>query len=306
VKGVSEGLGGACKTSQRIDVLIHEAQRQLEAAGVWAPRDDAIHLLAHVHGGSNPVDPSKMVPKDVVARFWSLVRQRASRVPLAHITGVARLGDIQVEVGPGVFVPRRQSEPFLTWALSALQDKVAPTVVDLCTGSGAIALAVAHARPDALVLAVDIDPVSLDCARRNARAQAEAGDTPITVLAGDVTNPALLHSSAGSVDLVLANPPYVPLGVPLLTEWGVHHTTRAIYSGEDGLDTIRAVIARAGQLLKPQGQLAVEHDDNHPEPVSVLLAESGAFTEIKAHRDQDGRPRWSTARRTEKVEDNLS
>ena len=113
-----------------------------------------------------------------------MVEQRAKRIPLQYITGLSPMGEIDVEVGPGVFVPRPETELLLAWALAFLECRHAPVVLDLCTGSGALALAIAHARPDAEVHAVELDPLALDWARRNAERQEYAGDTPITLHAG--------------------------------------------------------------------------------------------------------------------------
>jgi len=234
--------------------VLGQAEQVLREAGVWAPRGDAEALAAAALGClGSALPPGEPVSAEIADRIREMVGRRAARVPLAHITGRARLGGIEVAVGQGVFVPRRQSEPFVVWALHAVSRLRRPVVIDLCTGSAAIALAVAHARPDATVRAVDVEPTSLDCARRNARDRAGAGDTPVTVVAGDVTDPTLLAELAGSVDLVLANPPYVPEGVTLLPEWSVHHPSTAIYGGPDGLDLIRHVVRRAETLLRPGG-----------------------------------------------------
>ena len=172
--------------------VLDETERALRDAGVWTPRADAEALTAH----AMKLDPQDLVDHEevddeAIGRLQVLVSQRVARIPLAHITGRVSLGGIEVAVGPGVFVPRRQTEPLLAWGLDAIRVTDAPVVVDLCTGSGAIALAVAHSRPDAVVYAVDVDPVALDCARRNADRRAAAGDTPIHLRAADVADASL-------------------------------------------------------------------------------------------------------------------
>jgi release factor glutamine methyltransferase len=281
----------------RLAVL--EAERILERAGVASPRADAELLAAHVLDTERtrlPLIP--LVDPPVVERLRRLVERRATRVPLQHLTGWSAMGAITVSVGPGVFVPRPETELLLGWGLSTLEGVDAPMVVDLCTGSGALALAVANARPDAIVYAVDNDPAALAWARRNANLRVAAGDTPIGLHAGDVTAPSTLAELDGSVHLVLCNPPYVPDGVQLPPEVLDHDPAAAVFAGPDGLAVIRPVIATAARLLRPGGALAIEHDDTHGDAVPALLRARAVLTDVEDHPDLNDRPRFATARRT--------
>jgi release factor glutamine methyltransferase len=174
---------------------------------------------------------------------------------------------------------------------------VRPLVVDLCTGSGALALAIAHARPDAEVHAVELDAAALDWARRNADRQAEAGDTPITLHAGDVTAVDILSDLNGRADLVVANPPYIPANAALDPEVRDHDPHRALFAGPDGLTVIRPMIATIARLLRPGGVTAVEHDDTNGPQVAALFSADGTFDDIIEHPDLASRPRFVTARR---------
>jgi len=279
-----------------LEELLREAEQVLVDSGVWSPRADAETLAAHVLGlAEEDLKPDLLVSQSAADEVRALVSRRAARIPLGHLTGRVRFGGIEVSVTPDVFVPRFPTELLLAWGLSVIRRTEAPVVVDLCAGSGAVALAVAHARPDATVYAVDIDDAALECAQRNAAERVAAGDTPITLIQGDVTEPALLAFLNGGVDLVLANPPYVPEGMVLLPEWGRHHPRQAIFAGEDGLDVIRHVVRCAARLLRPGGGLAIEHGDAQRDVVPALLAQTGVFAGIEKHRDQENRPRYTTA-----------
>ncbi|MGQ0572943.1 MAG: peptide chain release factor N(5)-glutamine methyltransferase [Pseudonocardia sp.] len=266
---------------------MREGAAALATAGVVSARHDAEVLAAHVAG----VDRGRLVlspPLDTAA-YRRLIARRAAREPLQHLLGTAVLGAVEVAVGPGVFVPRPETELLIAWGLAAVAEVREPLVVDLCTGSGAIALAVATARPDALVHAVEIDPDALVWARRNTVGRA------VVLHAADVRDPALLADLAGRVDLVLCNPPYVPDGTPVPPE--VHRDPPgAVFGGPDGLDVVRAVVAAAGRLLRPGGRVGIEHDDTHGAAVPALLRARG-FTGVAAHRDLAGRPRFATGAR---------
>src|SRR5262245_2349377 len=164
-----------------------EAERILADAGVPSPRVDAELIAAQVLDvprGKLMLTP--LVDRQVVDAIAALVRERAKRVPLQHLLGWAALGPVTVEVGPGVFVPRPETELLLSWGLEFLADRPSPVVVDLCTGTGALALAVATSRPDATVHAVEVDSTALAWARKN------LGETRVRLHAGDVTTPGLL------------------------------------------------------------------------------------------------------------------
>ncbi|GAA0219733.1 peptide chain release factor N(5)-glutamine methyltransferase [Saccharothrix mutabilis subsp. mutabilis] len=283
-------------TRHPLRLAVLEAERMLAAAGVDSPRVDAELLAAHVLG----VDRSRLpliplVDPPVVEALHQLVRKRVKRIPLQHLTGWAHLGGLDLDVGPGVFIPRPETELVLVWCLSKV-DKT-PLVVDLCTGSGALALALAHHLPGATVHAVERDPAALAWARRNADARHEAGDTPIVLHAGDVTAPDVLSDLDGTVDLVVCNPPYVPEGTPVQPEVADHDPHAAVFGGDDGLDVIRPVVALAARLLKPGGHVAIEHDDTHGEAVPALLSARRVLTDVEDHKDLTGRPRFATARR---------
>lgn len=283
---------------QPLRLAILEAERLLTEAGIDSPRTDAELLAAHVLG----VDRGKLVmtplvDPPVIEELRRLVTRRALRVPLQHITGSAAIGSISVAVGGGVFVPRPETELLLQWGLAFLTEVPAPVVVDLCTGSGALALAVANARPDARVHALELDTAALAWARRNANARALAGDPPVRLHAGDVGNRTVLGDLDGQVDLVLCNPPYVPTGTEVPPEVRDHDPAIAVFADEDGLAVIRKVVSCAIRLLRPGGGFAVEHDDSQGESVSALIGGRRLLTTVEAHQDLAGRPRFVTAHR---------
>src|SRR5437588_10973833 len=285
-------------TRQPLRLAVLEAERILSEAGVASPRVDAELLAAHVVGvprGRLPMVP--LVDPPVVDALRTLVSRRAERVPLQHLTGTAAMGAIEVAVGPGVFIPRPETEVMLAWGLAKLDGVVEPLVVDLCTGCGALALAVAHARPDAQVHAVERDAVALSWARRNADARAAAGDTPVVLYAGDIADSGLLTALDGLAHLVLCNPPYVPLGAWLPPEVAWYDPPAAVFAGADGLAVIPDVVRTGTRLLREGGSIAIEHDDSHAVAVPALLAARRVLTDVADHADLAGRPRFATARR---------
>lgn len=280
---------------------IAEATEQLAAAGVPSPRADAEQLAAHLIGV--PRTRLALVPlvePAMLEAYRKMVDQRAKRIPLQYITGVASIGSVDVEVGPGVFVPRPETELVFAWALSFLEAYCphAPVVLDLCTGSGALALAIAHARPDAVVHAVERDERALEWARRNAAHRAQAGDAPVSVHAGDAGDPALLRELDGRVDVVVSNPPYLPLDAELEPEVAEHDPPQALFGGTDGLDVIRTMVGNIGRWLRVDGAVVIEHDDANGAGLASLLRDHGGFTEIIEHDDLAEKPRYVTARRT--------
>jgi release factor glutamine methyltransferase len=226
-----------------------------------------------------------------VGRLDDLVKRRAAREPLQHLTGRAPFRYVEVAVGPGVFVPRPETEILVDLGLAAVAGIDAPVVVDLCSGSGVIARSVAHERPDARVYAVERDEAAINWLRRN------ADGTSITVVPGDATDPDILCALDGTVDLVLCNPPYVPDGTEVPPEVAAYDPAVAVFGGPDGLDVIRGIAARAAALLRAGGTLAMEHDESHADGVSSHLRGRCPFDRIVTHRDLVGRPRFVTALR---------
>ena len=274
--------------------VLAEAERELAAAGVASPRFDAESLAAHALGiqrGHLVLQPRIDPAAERVLR--ALVARRAAREPLQHLLGTAVLGPVEVAVGPGVFTPRPETELLLEWGVAWLHDVASPLVVDLCTGSAALALAIAAMRPDAEVHAVEVDPDALGWARRNVAAHGGR----VQLHASDVRASDLLPDLAGRVDLVVCNPPYVPDATPVAPEVSTGDPAVAVFGGPDGLAVIPEVVARATALLRPGGAFAVEHDDTHAEAVPALLRAHGDLVDVAEHADLNGRPRYATARR---------
>lgn len=270
---------------------IDDAARTLGAAGIDSARADAEHLAAHAAG----VQRSRLIMVQAddpfLGRYRDLVEARASRVPLQHLTATAGFGTVTLAVGPGVFVPRPETEALLEWALvQPLPDH--PLIVDLCTGSGALAVALADALPDATVIAVDDSYSALDYARRN------AAGTGIELVAVDVTADGLLSDRDGTVDLIVANPPYIPDGAVLEPEVAQHDPHHALFGGPDGMAVIEPIVAHAARLLRRgTGRIGIEHDDSTSDATVAVFDRAAAFADVTPHRDLTGRPRFVTATR---------
>jgi release factor glutamine methyltransferase len=296
---VTAGAAGERPPAAALRAEIAAAARRLAQAGVPSPAHDAEELAGHVLG----VPRSRLalagpLTAEQQARYAELVDQRASRVPLQHLTGVAGFRRLELEVGPGVFVPRPETEVLVDWALATLSGVAEPVVADLCAGSGAVALALANELPDhPRVHAVERDPLALAWAQRNAEARSAAGDPAVVLHRGDISDPRLLADLAGAVDLVTANPPYVPLGSLLEPEVARHDPPAALWGGTDGLGLVRHVERAAARLLRPGGSVAVEHADVQGESVPAVFARTGHWTGVADHPDLAGRPRFTTARR---------
>ena len=277
-----------------------EAAKQLDAAGVPSPRTDAELLASHLLGVERTrLGLIPLVDPEVIAAFDELVAQRVKRIPLQHIIGVASMGNIDVAVGPGVFIPRPETELLMGWALSFLEGcgSKPPVVLDLCTGSGVLALSIAEARPDAVVHAVEKEPAALAWARRNAADREAAGDTPIHLHQGDVTDRNLLPGLEGGVDLVVSNPPYIPEGVQLQPEVMDYDPHTALFGGADGLSVIKPMISNIARWLRIGGAAGIEHDDTNGDGVAALFSARRVFGEVAQHPDLAGRPRFVVARR---------
>lgn len=277
--------------------LVRLGADRLAAAGVGSPRADAEQLLAHATGmevgdlrrsallGEHAADSA-------VTAYRGLLAQREGRVPLQHLTGEAAFHRVTLRVGPGVFVPRPETEVLVELALEDLRAAgPAPVVVDLCTGSGAVALAVATAWPPAQVHAVELSEEAHAWAAVNVAAHGPGVDLRL----GDATS--AFPELEGQVDVVTCNPPYIPAwAVPVDPEVRDHDPGLALYGGgEDGLEMPLALAGRAARLLRPGGVLLMEHADTQGQTLPQRLREAGAWSEVQDHPDLTGRPRVTRA-----------
>jgi release factor glutamine methyltransferase len=277
---------------------IATAAGSLKLAGVPSPQVDAEELAAHLLGVPRTrLGMTPLVESTWVAEYLKLVVQRAQRVPLQYLLGTAQFGRAQLAVGPGVFIPRPETESLVAWAIEAIADVADPVVIDLCTGSGAIALAISAARPDARVIGVERSTTALSWARRNVVAHIDAGGSRVELRGGDIADQRLLADLDGMADLVTANPPYVPDGTEVGPEVSQFDPAEAVFAGPDGLTVIKPLISIAAGLLKVGGVLAIEHDDTQGDTVPDLLRRRRVLTEVIDHQDLTGRPRFVTATR---------
>jgi release factor glutamine methyltransferase len=275
-----------------VRTLLAEAASRLEAAGVASPRFDAEELLAHVLGVRRSELPVAEVDAAQRETYEALLARRVEREPLQHLTGEAPFRHLVVNVGPGVFVPRPETEVVAGWAIDALRSRTAPVVVDLCTGSGAIALAIATEVPAAVVYAVELDRQAYEWASRNLAASS------VTLRQGDAAD--AFPELDGTVDLVIANPPYIPMAAYESVEAEVrdHDPALALWSGEDGLDAVRVIERTAARLVRPGGLVVVEHADVQGETAPAVFAATGAWVNVRDRVDLAGRQRFVTAERT--------
>jgi release factor glutamine methyltransferase len=270
---------------------IDSAAAQLAEAGIDSARYDAEELAAHLVGAERGRLTLLEAPGDeFLGRYRDAVAARSRRVPLQHLTGTAAFGPVTLRVGPGVFIPRPETEAILAWA-TAQPLAPRPVIVDLCTGSGALAVALAKHRTAARVIGIDDSDEALAYARRNTEG------TAVELVRADVTDPGLLPALDGRVDLAVANPPYVPDGSAVEAEVAQHDPSHAVFGGPDGMVVIAAVVRLAGRWLRPGGVFAVEHDDTTSARTFELIQATALFEDVQAHHDLAGRPRFVTARR---------
>ena len=277
----------------RLRCAIESATMLLADAGIDSARYEAEELAAHLTGTERGRLPLVDSPDDTFFdRYHAAIATRSRRVPLQHITGTAAFGPLRLLVGPGVFIPRPETEAILEWA-TAQRLPQAPFIVDLCTGSGALAIALAQHWPEARLLGIDDSDAALEYARKN------SAGTKVELLHADVTKPGLLTDLDGQVDLVVANPPYVPDGAPVEPEVSHYDPSHAVFGGTDGMTVINAIVRLAGRWLRPGGFFAVEHDDTTSLLTCELISGTGRFDDVVAQTDLTGRPRFVTARRTD-------
>jgi release factor glutamine methyltransferase len=294
---VTDAIATAFDGVTTVDAGLRAASAVLADAGVPSPDVDAELLLGHVTGLTRGVLRARAVTEaplttDQQEALVAVTARRASREPLQHITGRASFRHLELHVGPGVFVPRPETEGVAQLAIDALRavPDATPVAVDLGTGSGALALAMASEVPTASVVAVELSPEAAVWTRRNIAA---VGVDNVRLVEGDLAD--ALSDLDGTVSVVVSNPPYVPVGmVPRDPEVRLHDPALALYGGEDGLDLVRALSLTARRLLRPGGALVIEHGELQGGAIRDLLTADG-WRSPATHPDLTGRDRATTA-----------
>lgn len=287
---------------EELDSALRRASAYLAGAGVPSPAADAELLAAFLleQEGQEPVSRGRvqalaLMGQAVPDGFAHLVTERGRRVPLQHLTGQAHFRGLTLAVGPGVFVPRPETELLVEHALGALARRARagrlqaePLLVDLCTGSGAIAAALASESPGARVLAVELSEEAAQWAERN------LAPLGVTLVMGDART--ALAGLEGTVDVVASNPPYIPpANLPPDPEVRDHDPELALYGGgEDGMELPAAIAQRAYQLLAPGGYLIMEHDESQG-PAMASCLEGLGFEQIETLHDLAGRVRFTSS-----------
>lgn len=299
--------------------ILAKAAHRLGSSGIESPDSDARQLLAHVLD----VEPSRLLMVEAIsdaqrAQFEALLDKRVQRVPLQHLTGLAYFRHERINVGRGVFVPRPETEVMTGWAIqrlremalrqaqgampaqgtmpaqgaaqgTALRQAQGAVVVEVCAGSGAIAKSIAAEVPGVVVHAVEVSESAAGWAARN------LADTGVHLHVADMAT--ALPELDGSVDLVIANPPYIPLAAyeSVPPEVRDHDPVLALFSGADGLDALRVVARVAARLLVDGGVVCAEHAEVQAGSAPAIFAGSGAFSVVRDHLDLAGRSRFVTA-----------
>lgn len=282
-----------------METAVRDATTALTEAGIVSARTDAELLLAACLGISRAeLLRQLLLGRTLTAEHHSaydiLVSERAKRVPLQHLTGYADFAGITVSVGPGVFVPRPETELIVTRAIAVASGLDAPCIVDLCTGSGAIPLALKRALPDAEMHAVELSVHAHAWAAHNIAALGLEVDLRL----GDAA--LAFDDVVGQADIVTCNPPYIPDGaVPVDSEVRDHDPAVALYGmSEDGLGIPGLMVHRASRLLRHGGVLLMEHAETQGSVLIQRLEAAGVWEHVKDHRDLAGRPRMIEAVRS--------
>jgi release factor glutamine methyltransferase len=269
-------------------------KEQLNAAGIDPL--DAEHLMAYVLGLSRMDLHNPVIVEDRLAgfedltileeTFWKLLDARAAHEPLQYLTGVAYFRYLDIQVGPGVLVPRPESELLVQSVLDHCQKLSGViSVVDLGSGSGALALAISTENSNTRVIAVEKDPAAIEWLKKNVSQINEQ----VRIVESDVVD----ALEGVSCDVVIANPPYVPDNQELPRDVADHEPSIALFGGPTGLDIPARFIDTAARLLKSGGFFALEHTEDQGPAIASLLEEN--FADIVLHRDLTQRPRFTTA-----------
>jgi release factor glutamine methyltransferase len=281
--------------AQSLAAAVREATERLTEAGVPSPRVDAELLADHLLGvGLGRLRAMMLGDAPAPAGYAELVAERAARIPLQHITGVAHFRYLQLAVGPGVFIPRPETESVVQLVIDRLRaleraGVVRPKVVDLGTGSGAIAGSIAHEVPEAEVFAVEFSEFAHAWAAKNLR------PLGVTLLLGDLRN--AMPEQNGTFDVVVSNPPYIPAeAIPNEPEVALHDPPEALYGGgADGMELPTAAAGSAARLLVPGGYFVMEHAEVQAGWISTMLKRTGLWTDVTTHFDLNGKERATSA-----------
>ena len=283
-------------TGLSLAAAVREATATLAAAGVPSPKVDAELLAEHLLGvGLGRLRALMLGDTPAPEGYRELVAERARRIPLQHITGVAHFRYLELAVGPGVFIPRPETESVVQLVLDWLKDTgrlqgtAHPKVVDLGTGSGAIAGSIAHEVPGAEVHAVEFSEFAHAWAAKNLL------PLGVHLIRGDLRNALPAHN--GTFDVVVSNPPYIPAeAVPNEPEVALHDPPEALYGGgADGMELPTAAAASAARLLVPGGYFVMEHAEVQAGWIAQMLERSGLWTSVTTHRDLNGKDRATSA-----------
>ncbi|EQC00974.1 peptide chain release factor N(5)-glutamine methyltransferase [Photorhabdus temperata] len=264
-------------SSLKDQAAIDKARELLAEAGVWDVETDLDCLIDRYL--------ERRCQDRARDEFMLAVHERCNRIPLGHIVGIADFDELPLVVGTGVFIPRPHSQIIHKWLENEHEVPQGSVVLDLCSGSGAIGLAIAKRRPDLKVTCVEYDDIAFQYLTRNI-SRLVSWAVKADALKADLRDWQAFSQFNGSVALIVANPPYVPEQQTILPEWEEHHPYVSVYSGDDGLDLTRLIIKQAKQLLQSNGWLVIEHGENQQESVRTLFSDAG-FSLVRTIIDEN-------------------
>jgi release factor glutamine methyltransferase len=278
-----------------LPALLKQSAIQLSQAGVLSPDIDSELLAAHILGISRSelsvaIALNSIFPEDKIVAFSDAVSRRAKREPLQHITGLAPFRHLELFVGKGVFTPRPETEQVVSFAMEKIASLEQPIIVDLCAGSGAIALSFTTERADSNVFAVEKSEEAFEYLKHNSK---RYGLELAQLSHVDLQD--CLPEMDAVADLVISNPPYIPSeAIPVDLEVQLHEPSLALFGGADGLDVIRRILTKAKQLLRTGGLLVLEHADTQALSIRELLLAEG-WIDVESKKDLAGKDRMISA-----------